>query len=152
MSVVNKSRLIERRLVSRSQVFILVSDQPPHPSTRSGISSSLNLSTSFNSGYMDSTHPFKTLLQLQLASDALAVLHLPYIISTLTAEALQPSPHTPKWSSRINSLIHSKDAGARWAGLCIARQTATYSQSLMLESAQSWVTTVLPLISVRMSS
>lgn len=100
---------------------------------------------------MDAVHPLKTLLQLQLASDALAVLHLPYVLSTLNSEVLQPSSHTQKWTTRVNSLIHSKDAGARWVGLCLAYQTSIYSKSLMLECAQSWVTVVLPLLSVRMS-
>ena len=101
---------------------------------------------------MEPTHPLKTLLQLQLASDSLAVLHLPFILSSLNSEGLQPSPHTQKWSTRINSLIHSKDTGARWAGLCIAQRTSIYSKALMLECAQSWVTVVLPMLSVRMST
>ncbi len=100
---------------------------------------------------MDSTHPLKALLQLQLASDAYAVLHLPYILDSLNSEALRPSQHTQKWSTRVNSLIHSKDAGARWAGLCIAFNTSFFSRDLMLECAQSWVTAVVPLLSVRMS-
>lgn len=95
------------------------------------------------------THPLKNLLQLQLGSDRNAILHLPHIISTLDAVALQPSPHTQKWTARINSLVLSKDSGARWAGLCIAFQTAAYSRDLMMECAQPWVTTALPMLSVR---
>lgn len=101
---------------------------------------------------MDAPHPLKTLLQLQLASDSLAVLHLPFILSSLNPEVLQPSSHTPKWTTRVNSLIHAKDVGARWAGLCLAQQTAVYSKTLMLECAQSWVTVVLPMLSVRIST
>lgn len=92
-------------------------------------------------------HPLKTLLQLHLASDSHAVLHLPYILSTVTAEALQPSTHTPKWSTRIHSLLHSKDTSARWAGLCIALQTSIHSRPLMMECAQSWITVTLPALS-----
>ena len=100
---------------------------------------------------MDTSNTLKHLLQFQLASDALAVLHLPYVLSALNAEALQASAHVQKWTTRINSLLYSKDAGARWAGLCIAQQSSIYSKALMLECAQSWVTVALPLLSVRMS-
>lgn len=97
---------------------------------------------------MDS-HSLKNLLQLQLGSDRNAVLHLPYIVSSLNAESLQPSSHTPKWIARINSLVLSKDPGARWAGLCIAYQSSIYSRDLMMECAQPWVTGTLPMLSVR---
>ncbi|KAL4241842.1 Pre-rRNA-processing protein RIX1 [Abortiporus biennis] len=96
---------------------------------------------------MDATQQLKSLLQVQLASDGNAVLHLPYILSSLTVEHLQPSQHTQKWTTRINSLLQSKDAGARWAGCCIAFKTASLSKDIMIESAQSWVTTSLPLLS-----
>jgi hypothetical protein len=98
-------------------------------------------------GEMDS-HPLKVLLQLHLASDSHAVLHLPSILSVVNAEVLQPSPHTQKWTTRIHSLLHSKDASARWAGLCIAMHTSVHSRALMLESAQGWITVALPLLSV----
>ena len=58
---------------------------------------------------MEAWHPLKTLLQIQLASDTQAVVHLPYILSTLRAEDLTPSEHTQKWIARLNSLIPSKD-------------------------------------------
>ena len=93
----------------------------------------------------------KTLLQLQLASDTAAVLHLPYILSCLSPASFHESEYTSRWTSRISSLLYSKDPAARWAGLCIAQRTAVSSRTLMLESAQSWVTIALPLLSVRMS-
>ncbi|KAI0743285.1 rRNA processing/ribosome biogenesis-domain-containing protein [Irpex lacteus] len=96
---------------------------------------------------MDSSHPLKILLQLHVASDGNAALHLPYVLSTLTAKALEPSSHSQKWTTRINSLIHSKDGGARWAGLCIALRTSVLSRAIMLECAQSWVTASLSFIS-----
>ncbi|KAI0089115.1 rRNA processing/ribosome biogenesis-domain-containing protein [Irpex rosettiformis] len=96
---------------------------------------------------MDLPHPLKTLLQLHVASDGNAVLHLPYILSSLTSQALEPSPHSQKWMTRINSLIHSKDRGARWAGLCIALRTSVLSKPIMFECAQSWVTASLSLVS-----
>ncbi|KAI0346803.1 hypothetical protein BDW22DRAFT_1386488 [Trametopsis cervina] len=95
---------------------------------------------------MDSNHPLKTLLQLQLASDGSAVLHLPYVLSSLTAKDFEASSHLQKWTARVNSLVHSKDEGARWAGLCIALRTSVLSQILMLECAQSWVTAGLSFI------
>ena len=97
---------------------------------------------------MEAWHPLKTLLQTQLASDTQAVVHLPYILSTLRAEDLTPSEHTQKWIARLNSLILSKDGGARWAGLSIALKSAALSQNMMLECAQPWVGATLPLLSV----
>ena len=97
----------------------------------------------------DSVHTLKTFLQLQLASDNTAVLNLPYLIQFLSPQHLQHSPHLQKWVTRINSLIHSKDPGARWAGLSIACQTSILSRELMLENARSWVSAALPLFSVR---
>ncbi|EPT03591.1 hypothetical protein FOMPIDRAFT_1046630 [Fomitopsis schrenkii] len=96
---------------------------------------------------MQSLHPLKGLLQVQLASDASAVLHLPYVLETLSAEHLQQSPHTQKWCTRVNSLLHSRDLGARWSGLCLALQTSVHSKSLMMEYAASWIGVALPLLS-----
>jgi rRNA processing/ribosome biogenesis len=100
----------------------------------------------------DSVHPLKTFLHLQLASDNAAVLNLPYVIRFLSPQHLQPSPHLQKWMARINSLIHSKDPGACWAGLSIACQTSLLSREVMLENARSWVGAALPLFSVRVST
>lgn len=94
-------------------------------------------------------HPLKVLLQLYLSSDANAALHLPYILSSINAEVLQPSAHTPKWTTRVHSLLHAKDAPARWAGFCLALQTSVYSRQIMMESAQGWITVALPMLSVR---
>jgi|SRR5712671_2581122 len=99
----------------------------------------------------DSVHPLKTFLQFQLASDNAAILNLPYVIQYLSHQHLQPSPHLQKWLARINSLIHSKDPGARWAGLSIACQSSILSRELMLENAKGWVSAALPLFSVRVS-
>ncbi|KAI0284276.1 rRNA processing/ribosome biogenesis-domain-containing protein [Russula aff. rugulosa BPL654] len=96
----------------------------------------------------DSVHPLKTLLHIQLASDNAAVLNLPHVIRFLSAQHLQPSPHLQKWMTRINTLIHSKEPGACWAGLTIACQTSLLSRQVMLESAKSWVSVALPLFSV----
>ena len=100
----------------------------------------------------DSVHPLKTFLHLQLATDNAAVQNLPYVIRFLSSQHLQPSPHLQKWMTRINSLIHSKDPGACWAGLSIACQTSLLSRDVMLESARSWVGAALPLFSVRVST
>jgi hypothetical protein len=100
----------------------------------------------------DSVHSLQTFLQLQLASDTAAVLNLPYVIQCLSPQHLQPSPHLQKWVTRINSLVHAKDPGARWAGLSLACQTAIFSRELLLENARSWVSAALPLLSVRVST
>ena len=99
---------------------------------------------------MEGSHRLKELLQVQLASDSYAVLHLPFVLETLTKEDFAPSAHTQKWIARVNSLIHSKDSGAKWSGLCLAFQTATFSKDLMLECAQSWVGAAMPLFLVRL--
>ncbi|KAJ7368529.1 rRNA processing/ribosome biogenesis-domain-containing protein [Mycena albidolilacea] len=96
-------------------------------------------------------HPLKALLQLQLGSDSYAVLHLPYTLASLTAESLLPSPHSSKWTARINSLLHSKAPDARWAGLCLAQKTSVLSKSTMIECAQSWIGIVLPVLSKKES-
>ncbi|KAI0774417.1 rRNA processing/ribosome biogenesis-domain-containing protein [Fomes fomentarius] len=95
---------------------------------------------------MESSHRLKVLLQVQLASDAFAVLHLPFVLETLTRQDLLPSAHTEKWIARVNALIHSKDPAAKWSGLCIAYQTATYSKDIMLECAHTWVGAAMPLL------
>lgn len=100
---------------------------------------------------MEDSHPLKSLLQLQLASDQSTVLHLPYVLEAISPDHFLPSSHTQKWAARINSLLHSKDVAARWSGLCIALQTAVYSRALMMECAQSWIGVALPLLSVRVS-
>ncbi|CAK5275479.1 unnamed protein product [Mycena citricolor] len=96
---------------------------------------------------MDARHPLKALLQLQLGSDSYAVLHLPYILDSLTAENFAPSPHLTKWTARINSLLHAKTADARWAGLCLAQKSGILAKPILLEYAQSWIGSVLPLLS-----
>ncbi|KZP24698.1 hypothetical protein FIBSPDRAFT_951090 [Athelia psychrophila] len=91
--------------------------------------------------------PLKTLLQLHLASDTSAVLHVSYILSSLTPNCFLPSPHIQKWTTRVGSLMHSKDPGARWAGLCIAQKTAVLSKAIMIDCAQSWLSVALPMLS-----
>ncbi|KAF6762174.1 rRNA processing/ribosome biogenesis-domain-containing protein [Ephemerocybe angulata] len=96
---------------------------------------------------MDAGFQLKSLLQLQLASDSSSVAHLPYILNTLNEDCFAPNPHLAKWSARINSLLHSKDAGARWTGLCIAHKSSLTSKTFMLESAAVWLPVVIPMLS-----
>ena len=98
---------------------------------------------------MDPGNHIKSLLQFQLGSDNSSVLNLPYCLSTLTSECLVPSAHVAKWTSRISSLMHAKEPGARWAGLCLAYKTSMLSQGIMIDCAQSWVVIALPALSVR---
>jgi hypothetical protein len=95
------------------------------------------------------SHPLKALLQLQLASDSSSALFLPYIADTLTADCFKPSPHLQKWIARVNSLLHSKDQGGRWAGLTLAHITCGYSKEILMENGQSWLGIALPLLTVR---
>ncbi|KAJ7639023.1 rRNA processing/ribosome biogenesis-domain-containing protein [Roridomyces roridus] len=98
---------------------------------------------------MEAGHQLKALLQLQLGSDSYAVLHLPYILASLTPECLVPSAHSSKWTARINSLLHSKAADARWAGLCLAHKSSVLSKPMMIDCAQSWIGVALPILSVQ---
>ncbi|TRM68137.1 rRNA processing/ribosome biogenesis-domain-containing protein [Schizophyllum amplum] len=92
-------------------------------------------------------HVLKTLLQIHLASDATATIHVPYILSILRPEHLAPSSHLPKWTNRIHSLLHSKEPGGRWAGLCLAQASAKLSRSLMIDCAQDWLSVTFGLLS-----
>ncbi|KAK0206320.1 rRNA processing/ribosome biogenesis-domain-containing protein [Desarmillaria ectypa] len=95
----------------------------------------------------DATIQLKTLLQLHLATDISSAQNLPYIFDILTSEHLAPSPHLTKWTSRIYSLLHSKDAPGKWAGLCLAHRTSLLSKSVMIEQAQQWITIALRVLS-----
>ncbi|KAK0191183.1 rRNA processing/ribosome biogenesis-domain-containing protein [Armillaria mellea] len=95
----------------------------------------------------DATIQLKTLLQLHLATDTSSAQNLPYILDILTSEHLSPSLHLTKWTSRIYSLLHSKDAPGKWAGLCLAHRTSLLSKSVMIEHAQQWLTIALRVLS-----
>ena len=101
---------------------------------------------------MEPGQRLKDLLQHQLATDFSTIRNIPYAISVLTPDSFAPSSYLTKWVSRINSLIHSKESAARWAGICLAYKTAQFSQDLMVESAQGWLGAVLPLLSVRVDT
>lgn len=94
-------------------------------------------------------HPLRALLHTQTASDTQAVENVKYALTVLSEEALQPSPHLPKWTTRLLALLHAREPSARWAGLCLALRTAQLSQPVMIEFAQAWITATLPLLSVR---
>jgi hypothetical protein len=127
---------------------------------------------------MQHENTVENLLQLQLSSDALAVLYLPSILSILSpihfssdakdsfstktgastgnannAASPRVSPMTPallnKWCTRVMSLMQSKDAGARWAGICLARRTGELRREVVVEYAQRWINLTLPCLSVR---
>lgn len=96
---------------------------------------------------MDVPHPLQSILQSFLVSDASAVLFAPQVLERLSSSCLAPSSHLQKWCTRITSLIHSKDPGARWAGICFAYRTSALSEQLLIEHARSWIGIVLPLLS-----
>ncbi|KDQ19056.1 hypothetical protein BOTBODRAFT_126918 [Botryobasidium botryosum FD-172 SS1] len=92
-------------------------------------------------------HHLETLLQYYLVTDQVAVLHLPLILSSLARSHFRPSQHLQKWKIRAQALIQSKDSGARWAGLCLARECARLDKELLVDCAQSWLAVVLPMLS-----
>lgn len=94
-------------------------------------------------------HALKSLLQHQLATDASTASHLPYVLDVLTEQHFNTSTHTPKWSARLSSLLHSKEPSARWAGLCLCLRTAELSKDIMIEFSSGWITVAIPLLSVR---
>lgn len=94
-------------------------------------------------------HRLKTWLQLHLASDASAATNLPFVLNSLTEEDFLSQGQVQKWTIRIHSLIHSKEPGARWAGLSIALRTAMLSRDIMNECAHAWITVMLPMLFVR---
>jgi hypothetical protein len=96
-------------------------------------------------------HPLRTLLHVNVASDAQAVEYLPHTVATLSEDALAPSSHLSKWTTRVTSLLHAKDGGARWAGLCLALKTAQLSKTVLTESAQVWLSASLPMLAVSTS-
>lgn len=97
---------------------------------------------------MNEHHPLKTLLNIHVASDRSAALHLPFVLGALQPESLAPSLHLPKWIARIQSLLHSKESGGRWTGLVLAQKSASMSKTLLLENGQGWVGVGLSLLSV----
>jgi hypothetical protein len=100
----------------------------------------------------------ESIVQLQLATEATTVFHLPIVLESLTEEHFrsrdQPPPHASagrtKWIARVNSLLHSKEPAGRWAGACLARRTAAVSKDVLLECASGWIGVVLPWFSVRL--
>lgn len=100
---------------------------------------------------MDADDLLNTLLQIQLASDSAAVSNLPYVLESLNFQCFLTS-HLQKWTARVNSLLRSKDAGARWAGLCLAHRTSFYSKEIMIEYGHSWIGVAIPILTVCMSS
>ena len=89
----------------------------------------------------------QTCLQLHLATDEAAAINAPHVISLLTIQHFD-SHHASKWTNRVNALIRARDSGARWAGLVLALQTSRLSRALLISSAQTWITNVLPMLSV----
>ncbi|KAL4076160.1 rRNA processing/ribosome biogenesis-domain-containing protein [Scleroderma citrinum] len=96
---------------------------------------------------MDVPHPLQSILQLYLASDASAILYSQQVLEQLSSSCFTPSSHLQKWCTRVTSLMHSRDPGARWAGICFAYRTSSLSELLLVEHAKTWIGIVLPLLS-----
>ncbi|RUS28398.1 rRNA processing/ribosome biogenesis-domain-containing protein [Jimgerdemannia flammicorona] len=67
--------------------------------------------------------------------------------STVTGTADGSMPFH-KWCTRINSLLHSKVSGARWAGICLIKVSIEQSHDLYLENLGSWCSALLSLLAV----
>lgn len=93
-------------------------------------------------------HRLKTWLQLHLITDASALINLPFVLNSITEEDFLSHDLVQKWTTRISSLMHSKDPGARWAGMSIALRTAILSRDAMNECAHAWITVTLPMLFV----
>lgn len=91
----------------------------------------------------------ESIVQLQLATETTSVFHLPTVLESLTEEYFQSPQGRTKWIARVNSLLHSKEPAARWAGACLARRTAAVSKDILLECASGWIAITLPWFSVR---
>lgn len=100
---------------------------------------------------MQHENALEGLLRLQLSSDAISALYLPSVLSTLSPAQFSTSTDSQihKWATRITSLLQSKDSGARWAGICLAKKTGELRRDLAVEYAQRWINLTLPLLSVR---
>ncbi|KAL5507952.1 hypothetical protein ACEPAH_5570 [Sanghuangporus vaninii] len=89
----------------------------------------------------------QTFLQVHICTDSAAVLNLPLVVNALSSTSLESSPHLAKWTNRINSLIHSREPDARWAGITLALHTSRLSRNILISNAQNWVSVVLPILS-----
>ncbi|CAG8556783.1 6180_t:CDS:2 [Acaulospora colombiana] len=117
---------------------------------------------------MQNDNPLESILNLQLSSDALAVLYLPSLLQTLSPNYFLASADSAfrqdkftsdgstsvlsiaqlgKWTNRITSLLQSKDPSARWTGICLAKKTCELRRDIMIEFSQRWINLTLPLLS-----
>ena len=106
-------------------------------------------SASASASNMANPDLFQTFLQIHISTDASALSNLPSVINSLSSTTdLESSPHLVKWTHRVSSLIHSRETGARWAGIMLALHTSRLSRSILLSNAQNWVSVILPMLSV----
>lgn len=100
---------------------------------------------------MSSSAPdaLELVLQVHLANDNSAVQHLPTVLASLNSPDYARSQHLRKFCTRLNALVHAKDPAPRWSGILIAEHAFRLNKDAVLDHAQSWVTVVLPLLSVR---
>ncbi|KAL1915165.1 uncharacterized protein VTP21DRAFT_7646 [Calcarisporiella thermophila] len=73
--------------------------------------------------------------------------YVPFILSCLRLRPLlfssSQSSTQHKWSTRLNSLLQSKCAGARWSAICLVRVTAEQSEELYTENVVGWCSALL---------
>lgn len=84
--------------------------------------------------------------------------NLPYIMDTVVTRSLLKDQEgnedlivvRRKWTTRLNSLIQSKQATARWSAIVLIKLTCEQSPSLLFAHIRSWTGQLLGLVAVRM--
>ncbi|GAB5586826.1 hypothetical protein Unana1_01726 [Umbelopsis nana] len=74
--------------------------------------------------------------------------HLPFILESVLYNRLLDDESADlakfhKWITRLNSLLHSKNSTARWAGILLIKATYEQSNALYLANVSSWVLNIL---------
>ncbi|KAJ2961569.1 hypothetical protein NQZ79_g3157 [Umbelopsis isabellina] len=86
-----------------------------------------------------------------LSNDSQIERYLPFVLESLSLtryieDDSADSINYHKWITRLNSLLHSKNSTARYAGITLIRATCEQSNTLYLANVSSWVPNVLNLL------
>lgn len=89
-----------------------------------------------------------------LSNDSQIERYLPFVLESLSLARYIEDDSTEsinfhKWITRLNSLLHSKNSTARYAGITLIRATCEQSNTLYLANVSSWVPNILNLLTVR---
>ncbi|CAM0135953.1 hypothetical protein VKS41_001601 [Umbelopsis sp. WA50703] len=86
-----------------------------------------------------------------LLNDSQIERYLPFVLESLSLaryieDDSAESTNFHKWITRLNSLLHSKNSTARYAGITLIRATCEQSNMLYLANVSSWVPNILNLL------